>query len=167
MSRMTSKTTILAAALCALSSVCVSAVPSHISRAHAPALDRWLLSRPDLRIAADADCHCDRELTWMRSEPSNQSYQPHYAIGDFNGDDHEDFAIVTVDIADASKKLVVVFNGPVSVDTGPAFVGRSDGILVLSRPSSPPLRLLVGRPYSDAAMLVPVGQTYSLVWREP
>lgn len=164
---MKSKTMLLIAAHFGLLAASLVAAPSDISKEHSQALDRWLQSRNDLRLAVDNDCQCDRELNWMRDEPSNQNYQPYYLSSDFNEDGHHDFAVVAVNKSDASKKFLVVFNGPVSAGSEPAFIGPADGILVLSRASSPPQRLLVGRPYFDAAVLEPLGNAYRLVWREP
>jgi hypothetical protein len=142
-------------------------VPSSIKKEHAPALERWFLTRTDLRLASDSDCQCDRDLASLRSDMSNPDYQPYYASGDFNDDGQADFAVMTVTKSDVSKKLLVVFNGPVTPTSTPAFIGSADGILVLSRPSTPPMRLLVGRPYAGAATLTPRGQAYRLIWGEP
>ena len=147
------------------------AVPADITKEHSSLVEQWLRSRSDLRLAIDADCQCDRDLASMRSDmadPSyDPSYQPYYSSADFNDDGHSDFAVLTVVRADASRRFLVVFNGPFTSNANPAFIGRADGILVLSRPSTSPRRLLVGRPYADAAVLTPRGSTYRLIWEQP
>jgi hypothetical protein len=158
---------ILLAALLTIAGTGSGAVPDYISTEHSAILERWLLTRPDLRLAIDADCQCDRELGWMRSDTAGPDYQPFYATADFNDDGQADFAVLTVTISDTSRRFLVVFNGPLAENTGPAFVGRADGILVLSRPWSPPTRLQVGPPYADAAVLTPDGSGYELIWVEP
>ncbi len=161
------KTLILYAALVVMFRPILAAAPTYISKEHFSVLERWLQSRSDLRLAVDSDCQCDRDLASMRSEGSNSRYQPYYASGDFNDDGQADFAVVVVAKTDASKKLLAVFNAPLTSSTSPAFFDSIDGILVLSRPSAPAKRLLVGRPYSDAATLKPTGSGYSLIWEEP
>lgn len=161
---------ILFAGIALIAETSSGAVPAYISTEHALLLERWLLTRPALRLAVDADCQCDRDLASMRGDSGdpdgNPDYQPFYATADFNDDGQADFAVLTVTIADASRRFLVVFNGPLAENADPAFVGRADGILVLSRPSSPPRRLLVGPPYADAAVLTPEGSTYRLIWAE-
>jgi hypothetical protein len=157
----------LLTALVTITGTSSGAVPSDISKEHSTLLEQWLRSRSDLRLAIDADCQCDRDLASLRSDMSDPSYQPYYASGDFNDDGHSDFAVLTVARADASRRFLVVFNGPFTSSSNPAFIGRADGILVLSRPSTPPRRLLVGRPYAGAAVLTPRGSAYRLIWGEP
>ena len=166
-SGMTFRILILLTALLTTAGAISGAVPTDLSKEHSPLLEQWLRSRPDLRLAVDADCQCDRDLASMRSDMSDPGYQPYYASGDFNDDGHSDFAVVTVAKADASRRFLVVFNAPFTSNSGPAFIGRADGILVLSRPWSPPRRLLVGRPYADAAVLTPRGSAYRLIWEQP
>jgi hypothetical protein len=161
------KILILLTALVTTAGTSTGAAPTDISKEHSPLLEPWLRSRPDLRLAVDADCQCDRDLASLRSDMSDPSYQPYYASGDFNGDGHSDFAVLTVARADASRRFLVVFNGPFTSNSNPAFIGRADGILVLSRPWTPPRRLLVGPPYAGAAVLTPRGSAYRLIWGEP
>ena len=147
------------------------AVPADITKEHSSLVEQWLRTRSDLRLAIDADCQCDRDLASMRSNMSDPSYdpgyQPYYSSGDFNDDGQSDFAVVAVERTDASRRFLVVFNGPFTSNANPAFIGRAEGILVLSRPSTSPRRLLVGRPYADAAVLTPRGAGYRLIWEQP
>ncbi|MEJ0099845.1 MAG: hypothetical protein WDO12_08935 [Pseudomonadota bacterium] len=142
------------------------ATPGYIPKNHSTLLENWLQSRPDLRFATDDDCKCDDDLASLRSDMSDLNYHPYYLSGDLNGDGKTDLALLVVSKVDASKRYLVVFNGPLTSGSKPAFFGAANGILVLSSASSLPRKLFVGPPYSEAAVLEPQGSGYKLVWEE-
>ena len=67
----------------------------------------------------------------MRRE-RGRNYQPYYAIGDFNGDGKEDFAVALINKRKRRWKFAVaVFNGPLETMRAPSFLDEqadlSDG----------------------------------------
>ena len=108
--------------LCALFLCCLSAsaaqsdVPPFIKAAHRPAVRAFLKAKPYLRVAtfADADEHGKEVLGEVNGgaygEGKNSS--PFYAVGDFNRDGREDFAIAFVNTRSPKEFPVAIFNGP-------------------------------------------------------
>src|SRR5439155_5468186 len=93
---------------------------SHIRPEHRAVLRAWLAHRPDLRVALERDCGNREGLAAMRRERGRQ-YHPYYAVGDFNDDGREDFAVTLIDKRKPSQVSVAVFNGPVDRNATPAF----------------------------------------------
>ncbi|MGQ0761968.1 MAG: hypothetical protein ACT4OT_08130 [Acidobacteriota bacterium] len=88
--------------------------PAYIKPNHTEVIKRWLASSPrraSLRVATDRDCRNKEGLAVERQE--NRSYQPYYAVGDFNHDGRDDFAVAFVnDRKRQSNFSFAVFNGP-------------------------------------------------------
>jgi len=105
--------------------------PKHLSQQHTEVVDRWLAGKSDLRLATLADCLNKDGLAATR-EQHGKSYHPYYAVGDFNHDKREDFAVVLVNKRKKKDKFAVaVFNGALGKNTVPAYFGEgwdlSDG----------------------------------------
>ncbi|MBS0471542.1 MAG: hypothetical protein JSR60_10755 [Proteobacteria bacterium] len=99
--------------------------PAQLSADQNRQLVRFLEKHPDLRLATPAQCQCDDDIRTMRTQGSFGTplpdYDPHLAVGDFNGDGRSDFAIL---LDDRSRGLTfVIFNGG---RDGPAYVSHDD-----------------------------------------
>lgn len=80
--------------------------------AHRATLDSWLQSKPRLRLATEKDCRNLEGLAASRAE-YGRDYQPYYAVGDFNRDGQQDFAVALINDQKRSRKFAIaVFNGP-------------------------------------------------------
>jgi hypothetical protein len=95
-------------------------------------------------------------------------YDPYEVSGDFNGDGVGDIAVVLLDTRKQSDAFVLlVFNGPFGRTSQAALfrIGldlKRQG-LFYGPPQEKPYRLLLGRFYSDfAVVLIPSGKTYRL-----
>jgi hypothetical protein len=97
-------------------------VTSYLRPQHREIVQKWLTSRPELRLATEADCVNKYGLKSTRAE-DGKSYHPYYAVGDFNGDRKEDFAVALIDRRKHKWKFVIaVFNGPVGIASVPSFI---------------------------------------------
>ncbi len=70
-------------------------------------------------------------LAAMRKEKGRNCH-PYYAVGDFNGDGKEDFAVALINKHKRKSKFAIaVFNGPVGSKSAPSFLDEqwdlSDG----------------------------------------
>ena len=104
---------------------------SHLRAEHKALVESWLAQRTDLRLATESDCVNKSGLAAMRRERGH-NYQPYYAIGDFNGDGKEDFAVALINKRKRRWKFAVaVFNGPLETMRAPSFLDEqadlSDG----------------------------------------
>jgi hypothetical protein len=132
---------------------------------HKTVVERWLKLRPDLRLATDADNKNKEGLAATRQD-RGRNYQPYYAVGDFNGDRKEDFAIALVRKKRSEWPFVfAIFNGPFDAAIKPNFTADTDladgGIFF--NPQNPPsqFRLAYGTFQSDdCVILSPRGRTY-------
>jgi len=103
--------------LCALFLCCLTAsaaqsdVPSFINPAHRQVLRGFLRTRPDLRVATYADAENKRTLEFL-NEGYGENKSPYYAVGDFNNDGREDFAVAFVNTRRPKDFAVAVFHGP-------------------------------------------------------
>jgi len=130
---------------------------------HRVTVERWLVSKPMLRLATEKDCLNVEGLSASRAE-YGQSYQPYYAIGDFNHDGQPDFAVALVNKQKSSRKFAMaIFNGPFNQrgTISPALFSKgmdlSGGGLVVQSGG----RLVAGVFQSDdCVVLRPRGRTY-------
>lgn len=146
----------------------------HLSPQHKEVVQNWLASKPHLRLATEADCvDCDEEIAELRRGAGSiwkpvPDYNPYYAVGDFNSDSNEDFAVALVDKQKAAKQFaIVVFNGPFPnlKRKAPSFFGEnidlSHGGMFFGSPRPKPYRLTVGPFESDSGfLLIPRGKGY-------
>ena len=130
---------------------------------HRRALEGWLKNRPTLSLATEKDCRNREGLAASRVE-YGRNYQPYYAIGDFNHDGQQDFAVALISQQKRSRRFAIaIFNGPFSQmrTISPAFftegIDLSDGGLVVLSGN----RLVAGVFQSDnCVVLRPRGRTY-------
>lgn len=148
-------------------------LPDYISARHRLVLRKWLAREPDLRVATDKDCGpCETDIANQRRE-RGADYHPYYAVGDFNRDGREDFAVALIELeADregqvTQKFAVAVFNAPFAGrrSTPPAFfqdnLNLRDGGLFFGPPRPRPYRLFIGLFTNDAGLtLLPRGRKY-------
>ena len=138
---------------------------AHLRPEHRAIVENWLKLRSDLRLATDADNTNKEGLAGTRKD-RGRNYQPYYAVGDFNGDRKQDFAVVLVKKRKSGWPFVfAIFNGPVARATKPTFsvdTDLSDGGIFYN-PQSPPsqFRLAFGTFESDNCLIVrPRRQSY-------
>lgn len=149
-------------------------LPAYLNNAHRVVLQQWLARNPQMRLATVKDCgRCDTEIA-QQSRLKGGAYNPYYAVGDFNGDGTEDFAVALIENKVVKKKrlfqkfAVAVFNGPFSPRSRgklPAFVrgdlNLRDGGLFFGPTAPHPDKLFIGLFGSDQGLtLVPEGKTY-------
>lgn len=131
--------------------------------AHRATLESWLKSKPRLRLATEKDCRNLEGLAASRAE-YGRDYQPYYAVGDFNGDGQQDFAVALINSQKRSRKFAIaIFNGPFNqrLASLPAFfvegIDLSEGGLVVQSGG----RLIAGVFQSDnCVVLQPRRRTY-------
>jgi hypothetical protein len=88
-----------------------SSEASHLRQQQREALQKWLARHSAFRLATEADCENKEGLKGTREEYGS-GYHPYYAVGDFNHDDNDDFAVVLIDkIKSKDKYAVIIFNG--------------------------------------------------------
>lgn len=130
---------------------------------HRAPLESWLQSKPRLRLAIEKDCLNREGLAASRAE-YGRDYQPYYAVGDFNRDGQQDFAVALINGQKRSRKFAIaIFNGPFNQrrPSLPAFFAEGidlseGGLVVLSGG-----RLVAGVFQSDnCVVLQPRRRTY-------
>jgi hypothetical protein len=127
------------------------------------ALERWLQSQPKLRLAIEKDCRNADGLAASRVEYGGD-YQPYYAVGDFNRDGQQDFAVALINGQKRSRRFAIaIFNGPFNQRRPgvPTFfadgIDLSEGGLVVLSGN----RLVAGMFQSDNCVtLQPRGKSY-------
>lgn len=133
------------------------------------AVEAWLKSNENYRIALLAECKCESDMPLIRKMYAN--IHPFFAEGDFNGDKQQDFAVVVVDASapkDGAPRFfnsrIIVFNGPLLLGATPAFVSNTIGT-----PAGTQLfytanneRLLVGKWESSSSLLLNIKSGYEL-----
>lgn len=136
---------------------------TYLRNQHRPVLAQWLRTKPTFRLATEKDCVNKEGLAATRQE-NGPNYQPYYAVGDFNRDGKEDFAVVLIEPGRQSRKFTIaVFNGPFTAgrNATPNFLTTgtdlSTGGLVLLTGN----RLVAGVfQTDDCVVLQPRGKTY-------
>ena len=107
-------------------------VASHLRAEHREVVQQWLTSsKLALRVATVADNSNKEGLAITRKE-RGKGYHPYYAVGDFNGDRKQDFAIALISARKRKEPFAIaIFNGPVSKNSVPAYFSEgwdlSDG----------------------------------------
>lgn len=154
---------VVAIAVAAKSSSAQIASTADLRPQHRATLERWLETKPMLKLATETDCR-NREGLKASREEYGRNYQPYYAVGDFNRDGQEDFAVALVNPRKRSRTFAMaVFNGPFNQKGpgSPAFfadgMDLSEGGLVVLFGN----RLVAGFFQSDDCVVVhPRGKTY-------
>jgi hypothetical protein len=150
-----------------------SEIPVYVGMTHRTVLREWLARNPQMRVATDNDCgKCMVEIE-SQSRANGAVYHPYYAVGDFNGDGKEDFAVALIESKAVKKRLyekfaVAVFNGPFKGrgrSRTPAFLrgdlNLRDGGLFFGPTTPQPNKLFIGLFGSDQGLtLVPEGKKY-------
>ena len=135
---------------------------------HRAIVRRWLRREKGLRPATEIDVANKEDLRRQR-EIGGKDYHPFYAVGDFNGDQREDFAIILVTGRGRYQHInafaVAVFNGPFRQGRkiSPSFLeegfDNSDWLFYKSGGN-----LLVGPPESDNCFILqPRGRRYVIL----
>jgi len=142
-----------------------AAPPPFLKAAHRDVIAKWLASKPSLaglRIATDRDCRNKWGLDTERKE--NKHYQPYYAVGDFNHDRSQDFAVAFVnDRKRRNKFSMAIFNGPFTSTSVPAYLLDNTDLseMGFSWHQGEQNYLLVGEFQSDVCSIFkPRGKTY-------
>ena len=139
---------------------------SYLRPEHREIVEHWLARRPGLRLATDGDTNQDG-LAQTRKE-KGKNYHPYYAVGDFNGDGKEDFAVAFKKKRKSKLPFTVaIFNGPLAGNSVPAFTTdddlRSGGLFYNSKAKPREGRLIVGVFESDdCVILLPRGLAFEL-----
>jgi hypothetical protein len=89
-----------------------SDVPSFINPAHRQVVQSFLKTKPYLRVATYADADDKSRLEYVSNVTFGENKSPYYAVGDFNNDGREDFAVAFVNTRRPKDFPVAVFNGP-------------------------------------------------------
>lgn len=138
---------------------------SYLRAEHKAIVEEWLKQRRDLRLATEADNISKEGLAATRKE-QGRNYSPYYAVGDFNGDGKEDFAVAFVKTRKSKWPFTVaIFNGPLAGNSVPAFTTdddlRSGGLFYKAKAKPREGRLIVGVFESDDCVILrPRGKTY-------
>jgi hypothetical protein len=96
---------------------------SHLRAEYAIILQKWLAHKKGLRLATENDVANKKGLEYARRE--DKDYYPYYAVGDFNQDGAQDFAVALANRDSSLKNFTVaIFNGPFksSKESKPAFL---------------------------------------------
>ncbi len=143
----------------------VKDAPPYLKGDHREVIEKWLASnlpRASLRIATERDCRNKAGLAAARQE--NRNYQPYYAVGDFNHDGIEDFAVAFIDERKRRNKFsMAIFNGPLRSRSAPAYLLESTdlGMMGFSWHSGQQNYLLLGEFQSDfCSIFKPRGKSY-------
>jgi hypothetical protein len=120
-------------------------------------LGLWLARHAEYRVATDEDCECRDDIKQMKAgyggvwKPA-PDYHPYTAIGDFNSDGIEDFAVVLIDHSKQENNFaLLIFNGPFRTEVASSPALMKSGLelkgqgLVYGPPRPKPYRLLLGR----------------------
>ncbi|MGH9424984.1 MAG: hypothetical protein ACRD2L_01565, partial [Terriglobia bacterium] len=101
---------------------------SNLRPQHKEVVEQWLKSSArlgTLRVATVVDCLNKSGLAATRKE-QGRNYQPYYAVGDFNRDGREDFAVAFVNDRKRQRKFsFAIFNGPFGKGSVPAYIDEA------------------------------------------
>ena len=97
---------------------------AHLKPEHTKVLQQWLAKNAGMRPAVEADAS-QLELKAWRS--NDKKFFPYYAVGDFNRDGREDFAVILKVINAKDRGALIVFNAPFTNLT-PAYFKRGFGV---------------------------------------
>ena len=97
-------------------------VASHLRSEHREVIQQWLTSNKlALRVATVAD-NSNKEGLAITRQQRGKGYHPYYAVGDFNGDRKQDFAIALISKRKRKEPFALaIFNGPVGKNSVPAY----------------------------------------------
>ena len=147
-------------------------IPQHIWPKHRAVLQQVLLNRPGWRPATMEDAFAgetDEGREYKRGEIAyhGKNFHPYYAVGDFNQDGSEDFAVILINADDLPPKFAVaIFNGPFTQNQRPVPTFFSEKVssndwLFWVTDDRFGKRFLVGPPGSDAGFIIrPRGRRY-------
>lgn len=143
-----------------------SAKASHLRPQHEAVLQKWLAHSDNWRVATLEDCNCDAETSEVRKY-QYKDFHPYYAVGDFNNNGSQDFAVVLIHRYRKERHAALaVFNGPFTTLTRKAPAYFEEGLdlagtnLFFSGLRPNPYRLLVGPFNSHGFILQPQGKAY-------
>jgi len=130
---------------------------SHLQSQHQQVLKKWLGKQTWLRPAIEKDASQEDLKAWRRD---NKNFQPYYAVGDFNQDSKEDFAIL-LKVKGKDDSAIAVFNAPFNVSK-PAYFEKGYGAVGLFYIEyNEELKLLYMTAYETHGFyLKPKGKTY-------
>jgi len=138
---------------------------SHLRPEHMEVVKRWLAASPrraNLRVATERDCRNREGLTEYRKQ-EGKNYNPYYAVGNFNRDGKEDFAVAFVNDRKRQRKFsLAIFNGPLSNNSVPAYIDENVDLSVMGFfYGGKGGDLLLGEFESDYCVILrPRGKTY-------
>jgi hypothetical protein len=134
---------------------------------HRAVVQKWLTLNNELRLPTNGDI-TNKEALRRERETRGKTYYPFYAVGDFNRDGREDFAVILVSrrgrYRNTNPFAVAVFNGPfgrAGSSSRPAFfeAGFDSSDWLFFRPDD--RLLLIGPPESDNCFILkPSGRKY-------
>ena len=125
-----------------------AALPTYIQGAARTTIANWLAENPNLRLALDEDCGCEKTIQTIRAGTDGwgkpiPAYHPYYTSGDFNNDKSPDIAVVMLETKNSANSTFVIFNGPLEKieNAGPAFMStKLHGALFFGAPRPEPFR---------------------------
>lgn len=173
--RMCQRLGLCALLLCCLSTTALRAraaqgnVPSFINPTHRQIVQNFLKTRPYLRVATYADAEHKEALESVSGGDYGENKSPYYAVGDFNHDGREDFAVAFVNTRQPKQFVVAVFNGPFrnGKAIAPAYYnekrfGTDDFLLALTEQTKHDLQIGIGTDLRTVLLKSKRGRYY--VW---
>jgi hypothetical protein len=139
---------------------CVAGALESMAPEDAKAIYAWLAKHKEYQLATVEDCNCLEGIGILREGDGKAwkpqpSYQPYYAVGDFDGNGVQDFAVVVRPVSQQEGSQVLVFmrsalggsNNPISY---PVRSKTLEGVALFARPKKTKTALLVGAFSSEA-----------------
>ena len=132
---------------------------SEMNPTDAAVLQKWLATKPSLRLATEGD-YTKESLDFAR-QSEGENFAPFYLSKDFNGDRKEDFAVILTRKKGKKTFAVAVFNAPFGRQPNFFSTQIEPGDVLYFNPNTK--RLMVGPYASDAGFaLKPTGKTYKI-----